>query len=333
MHKENLKVLVTGSAGFLGASMSYELLKNNFKVIGVDNYINSDEKNTSIIKRLFDDRFNFVEADISNNNEALESIFSEFKPNLVMHFAALKSVPESIKKPKLYLENNIKGTENILNFMRKFECKNIIYSSSAAVYSEKNIQPLDEDSLLEAKTPYAESKIECEKRIINATSSDKIKAVILRYFNPVCSHKDNIIHDNINNGSIMNEIIKTALGINKKLLINGNDYDTKDGTCERDFIHVQDLLNAHIECLNLLKEIKNFIIMNVGTGRSISILELIDAFQYFNSINIDHSFSKRRDGDIVRSFTNSNKIYDQINWNALYGLSEIVKDSWLPFSK
>ena len=101
MHKENLKVLVTGSAGFLGASMSYELLKNNFKVIGVDNYINSDEKNTSIIKRLFDDRFNFVEADISNNNEALESIFSEFKPNLVMHFAALKSVPESIKKPKL----------------------------------------------------------------------------------------------------------------------------------------------------------------------------------------------------------------------------------------
>ena len=112
-----------------------------------------------------------------------------------------------------------------------------------------------------------------------------------------------------------------------------NDYETKDGTCERDFIHVQDLLNAHIECLNLFKKINDFIIMNVGTGKSISILELINAFQYFNNVNINYSFSKRRDGDIVRSFTNSDKICGRINWNAKYGLAEMVKDSWLPFSR
>ena len=333
MNKEDLKVLVTGCAGFLGGSMSYELLKNNFKVIGVDNFINSDRKNISLIENTYKDKFNFFEADISKNNEALNSIFSEFKPNLIMHFAALKSVPESIKKPKLYLDNNIEGTKNILHSMHKFECKNIIYSSSAAVYSDENIQPVNENSFLMAKSPYAESKIQSEREIINAASSNKIKAIILRYFNPICSHKDNVIHDNLNNGSLMNEIIKTALGINKQLLINGNDYETKDGTCERDFIHVQDLLNAHIESLCLFKKINDFIILNVGTGSSISILELINAFEYFNKININYSFSKKRDGDIIKSFTDTNKIYKHINWSAKYKLEEMVKDSWLPFSK
>ena len=266
---KNNKILITGSAGFLGGSLAYELLKKKFDVIGVDNYINSDESNTEKLKKYFEKSFKFYELDLSKNFSSIEQVFLNEKPELVIHFAAEKSTILSKKAPLHYWKNNLCSTINIIDAMKSINCQKLIYSSSAAVYGESESPPANELDHLLPLTPYSNTKMASEMVINDVCQNGDLKAIILRYFNPVCSHLDQVIIDNLGHkeSTLMQEIIKTALETNKILKIFGSNFDTKDGTCERDFIHTQDLLDAHCLSINNFNNFEKSLILNIGTNK------------------------------------------------------------------
>ncbi len=328
------KILVTGSAGFLGGSMCFELLKNNHKVVGLDSYQNSNQTTTKKIKDIFKDSFKFYQIDLSNNPGLLNDIFIDEKPNIVIHFAAEKSVINSKDMPFHYWKNNLYSTVNLIEAMHISKCSNLIYSSSAAVYGNNINQPIKEDALLNSITPYSNTKLASEMFIKDISKKGELNSIILRYFNPVSSHSDQIILEDLKDkdSTLMQEIIKTAIGINKNLKIYGSDYDTPDGTCIRDFIHVQDLIEAHFESMYIVNEIEGSIVMNVGTGQPISVLELVKAFENYNNIKINYIFEARRADEISTSFASVSYIKEKLGWTAKRDIKDMVIDSWKPYS-
>tara|TARA_B100000767_G_C19760551_1_gene534952 strand:+ start:1037 stop:2038 length:1002 start_codon:yes stop_codon:yes gene_type:complete len=327
------KVLVTGSAGFLGSSMCYELLKNGYEVIGLDSYQNSNETNTKKLDEIFKDSYKFYEINLANQLDLLIDIFKIEKPETVIHFAAEKSVNISKKQPIYYWENNLYSTINIVKAMNCIECSKFIYSSSAAVYGNSTNTPVKEDNFLNPISPYAQTKLACEMFIKDISNNKDFKSIILRYFNPVCSHLDQVIHDDLEKDecSLIQEIVKTALGKNKTLKIFGSEYDTNDGTCERDYIHTQDLLDAHFKSMEYLDKIKETLVINVGTGKPVSILELVRIFENENKVEINYEFDKKRDGDITTSYADVSKINRELGWKSKRDISDIVIDAWKPF--
>ncbi len=325
-----MKILVTGSSGLIAAPLCYELMQNGHHVIGIDNYINSSTDNTQTLISSFSENFNFYEFDISSDYTKLNTVFKNHRPDTVIHLAALKSVQESMLKAEKYWKNNINSTINILNSMKDMDCNQIIYSSSAAVYGNQEFQPVKENVRLKPVSVYGETKVECEALIAKASKENNIKAISLRYFNPVGIHSSNLFHDAITNdkGSIMQEIIKSALDKNTVLEIFGNTYPTKDGTCERDFIHIEDLIDAHIKSMNFIENNLGHHVFNVGTGNAISILELLKAFIKYNKIPIDYIFTNKKYGDIHRSYADVSDIKRRLNWQSKKSLKHMVEDSW-----
>lgn len=335
MANKQMSIVITGSAGYIGTPLAYELLNMGYKIIGIDNYVNSNSKNTEKLKQDFIKNYKFYNLDIALEPSKLNAIFLQHKPELVIHLAALKSVQESISSPDLYKNNNINSTINILDSMSLHDCKKIIYSSSAAVYGDQKIQPIHENVVLNPSSPYAYTKLLCEKIINNACDQNNINGISLRYFNPVGYHSSKLFRDELTQdvGSIMQQMIKVALGKDKFLNIYGRDYSTEDGTCERDFIHIEDVLDAHIKSIKYIDSFNGHEIFNIGTGSPISILKLINFFIKKNNTPINYKFTKRKLGDIESCYADVEKINKKMGWKASKDLQDMVIDAWKAYSK
>jgi UDP-glucose 4-epimerase len=325
-------VIVTGGCGYIGSHTIIELIKCGYNPIIIDDFSNSD-------KKIYDKICEITNHDIYLIEKSLDSVFilPELSNNMVIdgiiHFAAYKSVNESIKDPIKYYDNNIKSTINVLKMMEYYDIKNLIFSSSCTVYGEPDVIPVTETSEIKNPTsPYGATKQMCERIIDDFhNSSDYYNVVKLRYFNPIGAHPSGLIGE-IPNGipnNLVPYLTQTAIGKRDVLKIYGNDYDTEDGTCIRDFIHVCDLANAHVSSLNYIedKRNKNFV-FNVGTGLGTSVLELIQMFEDVNDIKLNWVFDKRREGDIVKIWANTDLITNTLNWKPIFSVKDGLKHSW-----
>jgi UDP-glucose 4-epimerase len=323
------KLLVTGVAGYIGSTFTYEALKKGYEVVGVDNFCNSDDALVNNFLRNHADQFEFIELDLQNKAE-LNSVIRQHKNiDCVLHFAALKSVPESEKKFDLYWKNNVEGTKNLLEAIEINSIKNIIFSSSAAIYGEQEIQPINEEAQTKPVSNYALTKLESENHIKDYASNGIINAISLRYFNPVASHEDYVIYeDYTKSNNLMSVILQVAKKKIDVLKIYGNDYPTTDGTAERDFIHISDLIDGHFFALEKIGALENYIEINLGTGVSVSVLEMVKAFKKVNKIDFQVDFAARRKGDVSINYAEVYKAREVLGWKSSHNLEKMCKDAW-----
>ena len=325
-----MKILVTGGLGFIGSHTVVELIENNHKVVILDNLSNSKLSVLDAIEKITGVRPDFYQTDLLDP-ENLEKVFLEHKFDGVIHFAGLKAVAESIAKPLEYYENNITGTINLLKCMKKHNLYNIVFSSSACVYGLPESNPIDEDFPSgKATNPYGMTKCFIEQILNDCYNSDNnFKITILRYFNPVGAHSSGLIGEDPNGipNNLMPVMLKVAEGKNPELKVFGNDYNTYDGTCVRDFIHVVDLARGHVNAMEKIKE-NGVHIFNLGTGKGTSVLELINTFNQVNGDLINYTFANRRPGDVPENYANPTKAQRELDWKAHKTLEDMCKDSW-----
>ena len=321
------KIIVTGGAGYIGAHTVIELSKAGYKPVIIDNLSNSDIINIKGIELILNQNISWYKADCTERNQ-LEDIFKNEKDiSGVIHFAAYKSVEESVHHPEKYFKNNVGSLENMLNVMRKFSVQNIIFSSSCTVYGNPDNLPVTEsDPFKEPTSPYGETKQICE----NILKSDTLHSVSLRYFNPIGSHRSCNIGDGAKDkpSNLIPILTEVAIGKRDKITVYGNDYDTNDGTCVRDYIHVSDLAEAHVNALNFLLKKSGKHIFNVGTGKGVSVLEAIKIFEKANKLKINHQIGPRRSGDAVAIYSDNKKIKRHLNWVPKRSLSQAMIDAW-----
>jgi len=331
-----LKIIVTGSAGYIGATFCHKLLSAGHEVIGLDNYINSDKKVSNFLLNNFNS-YTFHQIDLAKEESSLNEVFRGHKGSFdcVVHFAALKAVGESESKPVKYWENNIISTLNLIKAMKSHDVRKLIFSSSATVYGNSDKQPLTESESLFPISCYGSTKIANEYFLNDVAKTGDIDVVMLRYFNPVGAHAESIIYDDpyATPNNIMPRIIRVALGIEEQMYIWGNDYHTKDGTGARDYIHIDDLVEGHISSIDFIKTFSGSAALNLGTGNSITVLELIKEFENVNNIKIPISFESRRDGDVAECYADPAKAEKILNWKANKTLEEMCISSWKPFTK
>jgi len=325
-----MSILVTGGAGYIGSHTVVELLNNDEDVIIVDNFINSKPEVLDKIKEITKKDFKFYEIDILDK-EKLEHVFKENHIEVVIHFAGLKAVGESVQKPIEYYHNNITGTLVLLELMKKYNCKKIVFSSSATVYGAPKTVPIKEDFPLSTTNPYGSTKLMLEQILKDIYVSDKdFSAIILRYFNPIGAHKSGLIGDNPNGipNNLMPYITKVAIGELDHLNVFGNDYSTKDGTGVRDYIHVVDLAIGHVKALKKARECTGVIPYNLGTGKGYSVLEIVKAFEEANNLKIKYQIAPRRAGDIAQCYADSTKAKEELNWVSEKNLEDMCRDAW-----
>lgn len=324
-------VLVTGGAGFIGSHTSVELLNAGYDIIILDNFVNSKPESLKRIKELTGKDFKFYQADI-RDEEAMTKVFAENKIDAVIHFAGLKSVPQSIKEPLNYYDNNIAGTVCLCRVMDKAGCKKLVFSSSATVYGSKNPSPLREDMPTGGTTnPYGTTKYFIEQILQDLCVSDSEWGVsILRYFNPIGAHKSGRIGEDPNGipGNLMPYITQVAIGKLECLNVCGNDYPTPDGTGVRDYIHVVDLALGHIKALDRLLKVKGCEVYNLGTGKGYSVLDVVKAFEKVSGIKINYRIAPRRAGDVACCYADATKAKEVLGWQAQYDIDDMCADSW-----
>ena len=324
-------VLVTGGAGFIGSHTSVELLNAGYDIIILDNFVNSKPESLKRIKELTGKDFKFYQADI-RDEEAMTKVFAENKIDAVIHFAGLKSVPQSVKEPLNYYDNNIAGTVCLCRVMDKAGCKKLVFSSSATVYGSKNPSPLREDMPTGGTTnPYGTTKYFIEQILQDLCVSDSEWGVsILRYFNPIGAHKSGRIGEDPNGipGNIMPYITQVAIGKLECLNVCGNDYPTPDGTGVRDYIHVVDLALGHIKALDRLLKVKGCEVYNLGTGKGYSVLDVVKAFEKASGIKINYRIAPRRAGDVACCYADATKAKEVLGWQAQYDIDDMCADSW-----
>lgn len=324
-------VLVTGGAGFIGSHTSVELLNAGYDIIILDNFVNSKPESLKRIKELTGKDFKFYQADI-RDEEAMTKIFAENKIDAVIHFAGLKSVPQSVKEPLNYYDNNIAGTVCLCRVMDKAGCKKLVFSSSATVYGSKNPSPLREDMPTGGTTnPYGTTKYFIEQILQDLCISDSEWGVsILRYFNPIGAHKSGRIGEDPNGipGNLMPYITQVAIGKLECLNVCGNDYPTPDGTGVRDYIHVVDLALGHIKALDRLLKVKGCEVYNLGTGKGYSVLDVVKAFEKASGIKINYRIAPRRAGDVACCYADATKAKEVLGWQAQYDIDDMCADSW-----
>ena len=325
-----MSILVTGGAGYIGSHTAVELLDAGENIIILDNFSNSSPEVLDKIKQITKKDFKFYKIDLLDEN-ALDKVFEENNIDEVIHFAGLKAVGESVEKPIEYYNNNITGTLNLLKVMKKYNCKKIVFSSSATVYGNPTTLPIKEDFPLSTTNPYGATKLMIEQILQDVNVADKdFRVAILRYFNPIGAHKSGLIGE-VPNGipnNIMPYIVRVAVGKYNELTVFGKDYDTEDGTGVRDYIHVVDLAKGHLSALKKIRENSGVQIYNLGTGRGYSVLELVKTFEKVNNVKVNYKIGDRRPGDIASCFADVNKAKKEMNWVATKGLEEMCKDSW-----
>ncbi|MCL2224555.1 MAG: UDP-glucose 4-epimerase GalE [Defluviitaleaceae bacterium] len=325
-----MKILVTGGAGYIGSHTCTVLLENGYDIVVADNLANSSMDAIDGIKKITQKSFPFYKTDLCDE-AATEEIFASHKFDCVIHFAGLKAVAESVAKPIMYYENNLISTLNICKCMKKHRVPKIIFSSSAVVYKNDNPMPLTEDSPLGSINAYGWSKFMCEQilRDFAATETD-FSVVSLRYFNPVGAHTSGLIGEEPSGipNNLMPFIAQTARGIHSEIKIFGNDYDTPDGTGIRDYIHVMDLAEGHMNAINFANKNTGFEVFNLGTGRGVSVLEMITTFETVNGLKLPYSIAPRRAGDLPVSYTSPKKAEKILGFKAKRTIEDMCRDTW-----
>lgn len=327
-----MSILVTGGTGYIGSHTVVELLNYGKDVIIIDDLSNSEINVLDAIKELTNKSPKFYETNYLDK-EKLREIFKENDIEMVINFAGFKAVGESVAKPLMYYHNNVGGAINVLEVMQEFGVKNFIFSSSATVYGEPEIVPITEECKVGGTTnPYGTSKLMIERILKDLYNSDNSWNIcILRYFNPVGAHESGLIGENPRGipNNLMPYITKVASGELKVLSIYGDDYNTKDGTGVRDYIHVVDLAKGHIKAMEKLeKENSGLYIYNLGTGIGYSVLEIVKNFEKINNIKVNYKITDRRPGDIASYYTNPNKAFNELGWKAEKGIEDMCRDSW-----
>lgn len=334
-------ILITGGLGYIGSNTTIQIPPEYDNIIIIDNLSNSNlqvfSKITSLINK---NKVHFHQIDLLNTIE-LDYLFELYKPEKVIHFAGLKSVNKSIEDPYNYYNNNVVSTLNILNAMNKYNCYNLIFSSSATVYGN-NSSPMSENDSIgnNISSPYGNTKYINEIILKDFCNSNrKFNIISLRYFNPIGADKSYLLGENPNDipNNLMPYILKVAVNNNlnydygeqfNTLNIFGNNYDTSDGTCERDFVHVIDLASAHICALNKITSLNGYNVFNVGTGISTSVLNLVNLFIIINKVKLPYKIVDNRDGDVEISYCDNTKIKNVLNWEPKYTIEDMCFDSW-----
>ena len=327
-----MKILVTGCCGYIGSHTCVELLNNGYEVIGLDNFSNSKKDVLDKIKIITGKEIKFYEGNMLNS-DILRRIFSENKIDAVIDFAAYKAVGESVKKPVEYYINNVSSVLNLLNIMKEYNVKSLIFSSSATVYGTPEVVPIKETAKTGNTTnPYGTSKLFVEQILKDVYKADNTMNIcILRYFNPIGAHESGLIGEDPNGipANLMPYICKVATGKLECLSVFGNDYDTKDGTGVRDYVHVVDLARGHIKALEKLnKEKEGLFIYNLGTGIGYSVLDLINTFERVNNIKINYKIVDRRPGDIAECYTDTTKAKEELGFICKYNLDDMVRSAY-----
>jgi len=325
-----MKILVSGGTGYIGSHTCVELIEAGCEVVVFDNLYNSKEESLDKVKEITGVRPKFYKADMTKKEE-LRPIFEENKFDAVIHFAGLKAVGESVAKPLEYYENNLGGTFNLIEMMREYNCKSIIFSSSATVYGVPKTVPITEDFPLSATNPYGRTKLMLEEILTDIAAADpEWSVVLLRYFNPIGAHESGLIGESPNGipNNLMPYIMQVAVGKLPELGVFGNDYDTPDGTGVRDYIHVSDLAKGHVAALPKATKEKGVHIYNLGTGNGYSVLDIVHAFEAANGVKVPYSIKPRRPGDVAQCYANPKKAKDELGWEAQYDLERMCKDSW-----
>ena len=325
-----MRVLVTGGAGYIGSHTCVELLKAGHEVFVVDNLSNGHEIALERVHHITNRELQFMNVDIRDTN-ALDNIFGTFKPEAVIHFAGLKAVSESVADPVKYYDVNVGGTISLLLSMSKAGCDNIVFSSSATVYGVPQYLPYDELHPTNPVNPYGRTKLIIEELIHDWVFTDKQRrGTSLRYFNPVGAHQSGKIgedpHGTPNN--LMPIVSQVASGRREYVQIFGSDYDTRDGTGERDYIHVVDLADAHLKALHCQPSLKPFEVLNIGNGNRITVLELIDNFQLASGVSINYQPSPRRVGDLSKFWADASRAFKLLNWEPKYTIENMCEDTW-----
>lgn len=324
-------ILVTGGAGYIGSHTCVELLEAGHEVVVLDNLSNSSEESLKRVQELTGKTLKFVQGDIRYQND-LDQVFSNHKIDAVIHFAGLKAVGESQQIPLTYFDHNIAGSVQLAQAMQRAGVFNLVFSSSATVYDEANISPLDENMPTGMPSNnYGYTKLIVEQLLEKLSIADERWSIaLLRYFNPVGAHKSGRIGEDPQGipNNLMPYVTQVAVGRRDKLSIYGDDYDTVDGTGVRDYIHVVDLANAHLCALNNRLSAQGCRAWNIGTGNGSSVLEVKNTFEQVNGVSVAYEIAPRRSGDVATSFANNVRAMKELGWMPKYTLEDMLTDSW-----
>jgi UDP-glucose 4-epimerase len=325
-----MTILVTGGTGYIGSHTVVELINNKYDVVIIDNLSNSKIDVVDKIEKITGIRPKFYLGDVCDK-DILNKIFEENKIDAVIHFAGYKAVGESVEKPLMYYRNNIDSTLSLCEVMKEHKCMNFVFSSSATVYGDPERLPLDEKCRLSTTNPYGTTKLFVEQILKDICISDKnFSVAILRYFNPVGGHESGLLGENPNGipNNLVPYIVKVACGELDHLTIFGNDYDTEDGTGVRDYIHVVDLANGHVNAIEYVTKNKGIDYFNLGTGRPYSVLELVNTFSKVNDVKVKYEFGLRRSGDIASCYADCSYAMKKLGWKAEHGLDDMLKSAY-----
>ncbi len=328
------KILVTGGMGYIGSHTVVELIESGYEVLIVDNLSNSNEEVLRGIEKITGKQPYFVKVDCKNYHE-MDRIFTVYEIDAVIHFAASKAVGESVENPLLYYHNNLNSLLLLLEMMRKHNVENIVFSSSCTVYGQPDKLPVTEQSpRKEAESPYGNTKRICEDILSDSCKAyEDLSCIALRYFNPIGAHPTAMIGE-LPIGvpaNLVPYITQTAIGIREELSVFGDDYNTPDGSCIRDFIHVVDLAKSHVLAVQRLLENKNrshYEVFNIGTGEGVSVLQLIKTFEEVNGLKLPYKIVERRDGDIEQIYADATYANEELGWKAQSTLAETLHSAW-----
>ncbi|GIV36506.1 MAG: UDP-glucose 4-epimerase [Cyclobacteriaceae bacterium] len=326
------KILVTGGAGYIGSHAAVELIQDGYEPVILDNLSAGNRKLVEGIERITAKPVLFYEGDCRDRN-LLYRLFEKEKPGAVMHFAALKSVGESVQKPLAYYHNNLDSLMALLEVMQRFEVSNIIFSSSCTVYGQPDSIPVTEDTpFKKAESPYGATKQMCE-RILEDVSANGLRVLSLRYFNPIGAHPSAHIGEWPSGvpGNLVPFITQAAAGIRKELVVFGNDYQTPDGTCIRDYIHVVDVARAHVHALHYLQQQKSsalFEVFNLGIGRGVSVLEMIRLFEQVTGVSLRWRKGPRRPGDVEKIYADPSRAMHALAWKPQFSIQQALLHAW-----
>lgn len=326
-----MNILLAGGAGYIGSHTAVALQQAGYDVVIVDNYCNSSPEAVRRIETITGKPVSAYEADVRDHEKML-TVMKENSIDCVIHFAGLKAVGESVKKPMAYYRNNIDTTLTLLECMKETGVHNIVFSSSATVYGEENdipyIETMDRGS---CSNPYGWTKSMMEQILEDAAKADaELSVVLLRYFNPIGAHESGIIGEDPQGipNNLMPYIAQVAVGRRDHLTIFGNDYPTPDGTCRRDYIHVMDLADGHVKAVQYAAKHTGTEIFNLGTGNPYSVLDIVHAFETINHITIPYEFGQRRSGDLPEFWANADKAKDILKWETTRSLEDMCRDTW-----
>ena len=324
-----MMILLTGGTGFIGSHTAVELIQSNYDLVIVDNLSNSNIDVINKIQAIVKKNVTFIEGDI-RDKYLISSTIKKYLITTVIHFAGLKSVNESIENPSLYFDNNVNGTQALLEVMEENNVRNLIFSSSATVYGSPIYLPVDENHPLKATNPYGQNKIDIENMLADKSKDGKWKVVSLRYFNPIGAHPSGLLGESPKEtpNNLFPYIFKVIKKEIKELPVYGNDYKTIDGTCIRDYIDIIDLAKAHIKAIDFIKVTNGFHIFNIGTNKGLSVLEIIHLFETVLNIKLNYKFSKRRMGDVESCYANAKKANKILKWIAKTNIENSIINAY-----